>query len=433
MQHEPLMAPPSLEARRWAHQHFNKAFPSLAQQQAPPQVNASAEVQRLLQPFLHAQAQQFQLLQAQQATAATGHQEEKKEEDNGKLNMSDQEVSTLLEMCGELLTADPILLPQWFHDCARKNTLDEYKQTILCKHTMNSNAYDDAEVPLTLTMLKMIVKRSWVGKDGDARSPSLLNAMEGLSPFFMAELDVDEVAQINSEEYALAEASHMTVADISKHKSKLRTTVPSSSDEFLQILKQYANLLAALFSSKCPLYQCVVLVIDALKAYSRASQNAMTLHSKAPILWILLLQLHHFSLGDMEVLTSFTTMHTDLCAKRATISYAEVPAALVQQADKRSHAPSNTPGDNPSSEPPTKRLRNNRNNWHPLLKEKLEIPMRKANNPTFTAITKYCNGADPSSVVPRDGRVCSPNMFFGHCQHSLKCTKQHKVASDEEA
>ena len=160
----------------------------------------------------------------------------------------------------------------------------------------------------------------------------------------------------------------------------------------------------------------------------------MSMHTKASILWVLLLQSRKFAIGDMEVLASFTTMHSDLCAKKANISHAEVPAALLPEPKHQSNGNKRKEPDQPSDPPPGKRQKdNNKNCWHNLLRAKLETPLEKAGFPTFTAILKFCNNADPSSIIPRDGKVCTPNIFFGRCQHGLRCTKQHRLATDSKA
>ena len=86
-------------------------------------------------------------------------------------------------MCGEASSGSMDLLPIWMTDCATKGVSESYKVTIIRKWIMSNEFYDDAEVPLTANILKMALKRSWTGKDGNIMRPSLINAIEGLSPF----------------------------------------------------------------------------------------------------------------------------------------------------------------------------------------------------------------------------------------------------------
>ena len=80
-----------------------------------------------------------------------------------------------------------------------KQTTNQYRQTIIRKWVTNNTFYDDTEVLLTEPLIKMILKRAWLGEGGNVPRPSLLHAMEGLSPFLMLDLSEDEVASINEE------------------------------------------------------------------------------------------------------------------------------------------------------------------------------------------------------------------------------------------
>ena len=56
----------------------------------------------------------------------------------------------------------------------------------------------------------------------------------------------------------------------------------------------------------------------------------MALSTMGLILWIILLQSRQFALGEMNVLCEFTTMHSDLLAKKATIHHGEMPMELIK-------------------------------------------------------------------------------------------------------
>ena len=64
-----------------------------------------------------------------------------------------------------------------------KGSGDNFKRNLIREHIVNTTYYDDAEPPLTTTLLKMVLKRQWLGKEDDIKNPSLLNALEGLSSF----------------------------------------------------------------------------------------------------------------------------------------------------------------------------------------------------------------------------------------------------------
>ena len=125
--------------------------------------------------------------------------------------MSTHELADTLTMCGQARTASKGDLPQYLQDCMVKNTTDAYRHTIIRKWIATTIYYEDAEVPLTEPLLKMVHKRACVGKDGNVTRPSLLHAMEGLSPFMMLDLSEDEVATINNKADLIQRASLVSV------------------------------------------------------------------------------------------------------------------------------------------------------------------------------------------------------------------------------
>ena len=60
---------------------------------------------------------------------------------------------------------------------------------IVQKYIMANTYFDDADVPLTSQILKMVMKRAWTGKDGNINRPSLMHTMDGLSQFTMMDLN----------------------------------------------------------------------------------------------------------------------------------------------------------------------------------------------------------------------------------------------------
>ena len=249
-----LNAPLSVEARRWANTKVLSSYPTL---NPPPPSTATPDFAALLAPLLQAQM----AAQAAFARGNAAHTEEKKDEEvggtNPTLNMSPQEYNTTLAMCGLPPGSPPESLPEWLKDCAVKGQ-DSYKNTIIRRHIMNNFRYEDAEVQVTNSILKMSSKRNWAGKESNINRPSFAHANEGLSPFLMLDLSVDEVADINDDDEALTLASSVTILDIKNAKKRTQASVPATSDKFLLLLQQYANLLFALFSPECPLFQCVV-------------------------------------------------------------------------------------------------------------------------------------------------------------------------------
>ena len=131
--------------------------------------------------------------------------------------MSKSELVTLLQMCGKASTGDLTNLHTWLQDCSDKGMTDPYRQMIVQKYIMANTFFDDADVPLTSQLLKMVMKRAWTGKDGNINRPSLMHAMDGLSPFTMLDLNEDQVALLNAEQDLLNTASVVRIADLRGH------------------------------------------------------------------------------------------------------------------------------------------------------------------------------------------------------------------------
>ena len=176
------MAPPSADTKRWGLKKFKKCFPNLApaQQQAAAQAPDYAAI---LAQLLPAQAT---LLQQPQTTETA---EETKEE--GNLKLSQQELVTTLILCGKDPTVSIAVLPGWFGQCGEKGCSEKYKLTIIRKWIMANFRYEDAEVPLSAPLLKIINQRDWLEKDGNVRRPSIINAVDGISPFHLTDLHED--------------------------------------------------------------------------------------------------------------------------------------------------------------------------------------------------------------------------------------------------
>ena len=329
-------------------------------------------------------------------------------------------------MCGKDPTASIAVLPGWFGQCGEKGCSEKYKLTIIRKWIMANYRYEDAEVPLSAPLLKIINQRDWLGKDGNIRRPSIINAVDGISPFLLTDLHEDEVARINDEEDTFDRATLISVDAVLRHKKKLKPKVPDTAEGFLLLLKRYANLLFAIFSEDCPYFKCIVKIIDAFKEFSRAARENFTLQSKASILWIILLQGRRFALGETDILAEFSQMHSNLCAKDSKISHAELPVEmLLEDIENKRKSP-------PDGEPAAKKSKiSNENVWHPRLREKLAGPLEIAGYPSFTAIMRYCN-ADATNIIDRKDKRCTPNMFFGRCFHKDKCTKVHSLPSIED-
>ena len=256
---EHFMQPISASARRWSTKKFKHVFPTLVE--TPPAIvpaGLNPEIAALL-------ATALARTHPPPPPPAIRNEEEKKGDDT--MGMSENELEDILSMCGKARDSDPALLPNWIQECAKKGS-ENYKLTVIMKQIMNQSYYDDAEVPITRPLLKMILKRQWTGKDGNITRPSMATSSEGLSPFAVLDLDEDAVARINDADDALTRASLMTFQDLKKIRNANKSKVPESSDEFMLTLKRFANLLFSIFSDDCPYFKCVQQIIVALKKFS---------------------------------------------------------------------------------------------------------------------------------------------------------------------
>ena len=120
---------------------------------------------------------------------------------------------------------------------------------------MANTFFEDADVLITSQLLKMIMKRSWNGKDGNINRPSLVHGMDSISPFTMLYLNEDELALLNGDQDLLNTSSLVSVEALRLQRCKLKVCIPLSADDFMLMLKRYGNLLFAVFSHNTPQVQ----------------------------------------------------------------------------------------------------------------------------------------------------------------------------------
>jgi len=239
------------------------------------------------------------------------------------------ELNQTLIMCG-LNYTDEQHLPSWFKDIQDKKLSDHCKCNLTTEAISSMMRYRDAEVQCTPDLFKMIKKRDWMGGDNSKR-PLFGNAMKGLSPFVMLDLSEDEVSDLMAIDAALQLASTTTGADY-KPKSSFYAKVPEFAEDFIVMIKRFANLLFALFGGACPLFLHIVNIVENILQLSKSARGVMTQSMKAAILWIILIQSREFARGKGELTAEFQEMQHGLAVKRAEITHAEVPAELLAPA-----------------------------------------------------------------------------------------------------
>ena len=411
-------APASAEARAWAHASYHRCFPSLipalVPPPPPPATGVSPEVQALIAALLPT------------VTPSSSPTGSPSKHEDAKTYMSEGELQATLVMCGQASSGSMADLPRWIQDCAARGTSEQYQLTIIRKWLMTATFFDDADLPLTTTLLKTIRKRAWTGRDGNVTRPSLINALEGLSPFAMMDMDEDAVATFNDEAALLDAASLVSVGDLRALRQRMTAVVPVEAEDFLLLLKRFANLLFALFSEHCPLFKCMREVIRAYRGYSREARKQLGMASKGAILWIVLLQARQFALGEVNVLFEFTKMHEDLRAKKCCFHHSEMPRELLLDT-----APPPKHLTTPLPDPPKRQRLLNASTWHPKLKDLLRPACKAAKYPSFTQLLGFLK-RDAYHIFPRGSEVCVPNSFLGTCIYGDKCRKSHVLPNEDQ-
>lgn len=448
-----VFAQPSKDMRLWATSRTTELVPSITPTVAtpPPQGTAptvgtvftAEDIANIIKAAIIASP-----TAGTNTTAVTTTHEEKKEDDTSLYGLSNTDIEMMLEKCGHDKDADRRLLPKWVRLVSEKKMSKEAKFRVIRQQLTENPAYDDAEIPLTIPLMETILGMKWLAKD-DVNNPSYDGATEGLTPFMVMELNSDEVAAINADAQAMSQATVITVADLTKlgKANSRKARVPESGEDFLCLLKCFANLLTGIFGPSCPLFLAVKSVITALREYSKATRAAMSMNTKAAILWVTLLQCRKFALHELGIRHDFQHMQSCLSAK-TRIEHVDVPMELVLNSSKGGAEKRKAELDISGAKEPAEKKgkldpvakekdkqgehdKKNPNVWHPKLKEKLEGPLQRAKYPSFSAILTYC-GADKDELFSKNHDVCTPNTYFGRCHHKEKCKKKHIKPTDDQ-
>jgi hypothetical protein len=181
---------------------------------------------------------------------------------------------------------------------------------------MDNERYKDSEVPMTTPLLKMVNTRNWVGKDGNIKRPSFLHAAESLTIFMVLDFSADEVAVLNDLHETINTASYVTPSDIQVLKKHIQPKVPKG-DKFQKLIKTYANFVFAIFEVDSPLFLCLKTLVHALREYSEEARAAMSLATRASILWVIHKQSCLFATGKTLILAEFQEVQRVLNVKCA--------------------------------------------------------------------------------------------------------------------
>ena len=200
---------------------------------------------------LDASAIQALLAQATEAaggSARGGPQEDNKDDGGSDFKVSEGEKHRMRKMCGLDYTAGDECLPKWYKDLFAKHQDEKDKAQVIATAIVKCHIFDDAEVPLYPTLVKTTVKKDWTASDIRKRA-TLVNVVMGLSPFTMLDMTEEVVALMQQDHEDLLNASLISTSEVKSTRAKLIATTPSDSEGFMMMLKRFANLLFALFSS----------------------------------------------------------------------------------------------------------------------------------------------------------------------------------------
>ena len=427
---EAFVTPVSETARKWANTKFQGAFPHLTQP-VPTQPQGGQDSQM---------AQLLQLLAAKHVGGGTPRIEEEKKHDTTDFGLSSMEKEKLLVMCGFDKHDAAVHLPDWIKRFAEPNMSKTSKASVV-QELLNpaKHYFDDAELHLTSSLIKMVVNREWLGKEGNFTRPTYLTCMEGISPFAMKDYSDDSIALINTEDGHLEDATHITVSDRRHQKSHQRPEVPSSPYQLLKLIKKLGNFLFVIFSNACPLFIQVEMVIDAFTKCSDRARHNMTAASCASMLWILLLQCREFSQGRLEVLSEFEELLRSLQRKNLSIKHDECPLErLIPPAGPKRPLDTSGGGSPPIPESNTKKQKVSAP-WHPELKAALEGPLKKHTNsdtnetPPLSKLLKYSTGSAFMQGLRPGMNTCLTYLVLNKCKFGDSCRRQHLTATDAQA
>jgi hypothetical protein len=447
------MVPP--EARVWANQQCRTLFPTImgtapafpfppapttpAPGTAPRQVTPPGSLPQGSPSYtLDASAIQQLIMHASSANVIPSQDEAKKSADATEFKVSDAEKARMRAMCGLDASAPDAAFPKWFRDLFAKNQDEKDRAHIISHAIERTFMYEDAEVPLYPSLVKMILTRKWTGNDL-GRRPAYIHAAAGLSPFAMVDLSEDDVALMQQDYDDLTSASSVSPSEYRAARAKLVAKTPEDGDSFMLMLKRYVNFLFALFQGASPLYKLVKGIVDALREYSPNARSKLTVDVKSAILWIILLQARRFAqgkmIGETPCLGEFIHMSNLVKAKSCEmISHIEVPTDLLRPSKKRSGAAktvdtTNTTVKDADPFPKKGKATPQIQPYSQELKKIFDQPMKDANYPGINRICEYC-AVSKEAIIPNMGRDdCIQYLLTGNCKYGKQCKFHHKTAT----
>ena len=440
---------------QWAEGKFRAICPTFVTPGNGGQENSNDEFKRLMELFLLNQTNRQAAPAGGASTAPAAAPGPKTWAE--KLNISEVDLDTFMLLCGLKIGQEEDQLPAWLEKIKQKNTSAGAKDRI-CVDALGHKIYPTHSPPALKTTLQMMQNQNWMGGEATA---TYANAMKGLSPFLCTPMSEEAISSWNEMEDALAKAKATSVDELKAQKRKI--TVPTNFEGLLKVLKAYVNLLHACFGGRCPLALELRKTVSALEKYSDGAQNQMQKPTIAAVLWIILLQTKHFTLGKMNfgvhtvVLPEFTVMQNSIVSKNPSIAHAEVPQALLTvSGDKRQTSGA---GGDPDKDPSPKKPKGatpeggggggggnggggggggGGNKFtaatvqvHKLVQSKLTgiLQVAKANRVNVSLLCQACD-TTPQAVLPQ--HMCLTAAVYGVC-NIRRCRRKHEPITDEQA
>ena len=135
-------------------QNYTNVYTSLRQE---PQQQDNTPVR---DPQLTELLRQILPVQANLGANRNGANKDEEEKQNEPKNaISARELRMTLRMCGRDEDGRVNLLPEHFRIVLERRSGDDFKRNLIREHVVNTSYYDDADPPLTTTLLKMLLKR----------------------------------------------------------------------------------------------------------------------------------------------------------------------------------------------------------------------------------------------------------------------------------
>jgi len=221
------------------------------------------------------------------------------------------------------------------------------------------------------------------------------------------------VACMQQEADDLRYVTTITSSELKAARKNLAAKFAEDANGLMQMIKRFANLLYALFSSQYPMYQHLYEIVKGLREHSSNARTQLGRKAKASMLWIILLhQARRFAQGKMEgnegCLGEFANLRNLIRAKNCgTLNHCEVPSELATTATPAPQSPGKRkPGaatDGHYTESPPKKTKTNTGRFiEPFnqdIKTLLEQPRQDAGYPRFTAMCAFCGITEKNLVT----------------------------------